>query len=713
MSGSSASEGQDATDREPASPVRHDVSGVVYGPSVQAGTVHGSVHIHASGKESFLVPAQLLPPPAHFTNRAEELDGLGRVLDESGIVVVTGTGGIGKTSLVLHWLHQNRDRFPDGQLYVDLRGLSAPEPVSPVEVLGRFLRALGTDPDRVPTESEEAAAAFRSLTAERRIVVLADNALSAAQARQLRPGPASRLIVTSRYRLTGLAMDGARFLELGPFSEWDAMELLDRTLGKDRVQPEPEAVRSLVHLCGRMPIAVCGSAARLATRPRWRLERFVAELDDEHRRLALLSVDDDISIRAVFDLSSRALPQRAARMYRLLSLHPGADFGSGAAAATAGLDREATERLLGELIAANLLEEVDDDRYRFHDLIRLHARRQADDQESDAERRAAVERIVDWYLQSAAAADLIALPGRWRLNELYDRLREQPPAFDNPADALDWLEDQLSNLVAVLETAYAHGLHERVWQLCEAMWSLFQQRKPLGDAWMRTHRLGIDSARSCSAPQAEARIRVQLASLYRHLRRYDDAAEQLTTALALDRTVGHRLGEAAALENLGLVALDLSRTDEALRSFRAALEIHEQLNRTRGIAMMTYHLGETLGAAGRLGEAIEHLRRAYDLFVTASDPFHQARVLMAVGSTYLRAGRPDEAVAPLRRALEVVRELGLRYDQGNVHEVLAEAARQSGDPVEFRAELRRALAAYSDVRAPQAEEVQARLDAAG
>jgi len=423
----------------------NDLGGTVYGSAVQAGSIHGDVHFHGRDREPVPGPRQLLPAPPAFTNRSAELAVLTALLESAQpappltLAVIMGVGGVGKTSLALRWLHQVRDRFPAGHLYADLGGHLPASAVRPAEVLGRFLRAVGLPPTSVPLGLEEASALWRSATAGRRLIMLLDNAASAAQVRALLPGAGPSLIaVTTRWRLGGLAIDGAHFTELGPLAEPDAVELLNRIAGAGRVGAEPDAARSVVQMCGRLPLAVCVSGARLAPNPRWPVSRMATELASERDRLTVLSSNEDLSVRAVFDVSYRALPVAAARAYRLLSLLPGPGFTADLAAAALASDPGEMARLLDILTGASLLEETMTGRFRFHDLVRLHAREKAA-VDTDAEQRAVTVRAVDWYLQRAVAADLVVIPGRWQLGGQYALARQTTSAFPAPAAALAWL----------------------------------------------------------------------------------------------------------------------------------------------------------------------------------------------------------------------------------------------------------------------------------
>jgi tetratricopeptide (TPR) repeat protein len=705
-------EGEDGT----AGGVENELSGTVRGSSVQAGSIYGGVQFNFDSTVQMPIPNQLLPAPTNFTDRELELQRLQQLLEGQGaaatnlLVVICGVGGIGKTSLALRWLNQTRERFPAGRLFADLGGFGAGGPKDPGDVLGWFLRSLGLPPERVPLELAERAGLFRSLTAGRALALLLDDAASAAQVRAVLPstGP-SLVVVTTRRLIAGLAMDGARFIELDPLDEDAAVELLDRIAGSGRAWADPHGARSLVRLCGGLPIAVCASGARLAPRPRWAISRIVEELVDERQRLAALSRGTDVSVVAVFDVSYRALPSAAARLYRLLGLWPGPEFGPGVAAALAAVPPDEVVNLLDSLVESSLLDEIADRLFRFHDLVRIHARDRAE-AEPAGERAAAVARGVDWYLRAAVAADLVVLPGRWRLGPYYRDPPVPPVPLNGSAAAIEWLEAELDNLLTVLRYAADHAMNETGWQLCEALWGLFLFRKHY-DAWIESHRIGLACAQACGDRRAEARMHNQLGSAYRSLRRYDDAIVQFNRALDLERATGHLLGEGSALDQLGVVYLRLGRYDDAIEHFARSRAIHQEANQPRGVALMNLNIGHALSDVGRHDEAVDHLHIAYRQAGEIHELYHQARALTILGQTYLRSGQPQQAAAPLDQALTMLEGLDATYDLALVHTHLATLAERLGDAAETRAHLERALALYRELNAPQANEVQTRLAA--
>jgi tetratricopeptide (TPR) repeat protein len=712
------------TDVSPDESASNELSGVVHGSAVQAGSIHGGVHFTVAqpGPARTATPAQLPVAPAHFTGRSAELAELRLSAEQHdpvrrlAVVVVSGPGGAGKTALAAHWLHRISGQYEGGALYADLHGHARDAATPPGDVLTGFISALGTPPDRIPVDLENQAKLYRSLTSGRRMLVLLDNAATAAQVRALLPGPGpaptqqepglpSLVAVTTRWRITGLAMDGARFIELGVLDDLSGAELLNRMVGTDRASAEPEAVQAVVRLCGGLPLAVCAVGARLAAHPRWPVGRVAVELASERDRLAALTVNGDLSVRAAFDVSYESLPTSTARLYRLLSLAPGPDFGPDLAAATAGLTPAQAHRLLDELTAANVLEETGDMRFRFHDLVKLHARNQvlAD------ERASAVGNAVGWYLARAVAADLVIIPGRWHLNPMYERARVEPPAFAGPPEALEWMESELPGLLAAVRAAHDEGLHEPAWQLCEALWGLLTYRKYFR-YWIESHLLGIDSAQACADLPAQARLRVQLGLAYLNLGRPDQAQPEFMGALTLARQGGHRVGEASALEHAGLTELSLGRPEQALTTLIQARDLYAGIGETRGVMGMTRNIGEAHRDAGRYQEAVRQLLDARQLAVALPDPYNEARCLTSLGQAHLRAREPGAAADALGEALQIMVRLGAHYEQARIRVMLADALLHLDQPGPAREHLTAALAIYSGIGAPEAEDIQRRLN---
>ena len=451
-----------------------------------------------------VVPRQLPAAAPHFVGRAPALAALSHTLDEAPdaaatvvISAIGGTAGAGKTTLAVHWAHQVADRFPDGQLYVDLRGYDpSGEPLTPAEAARVFLDALAVPPERIPQGLDARTGLFRSLLAGRRMLIVLDNARDAAQVRPLLPGtPGCRVLVTSRRQLTSLAAaEGARLISLDVLTDGEARQLLARHLGSGRVAAEPEAATDLTRLCARLPLALAIAAARAADRERVSIAAVAAELGDMTNRLDALDTGDAAtSMRSVISCSYRNLPAVAAKMFRALALHPGPDISLPAAASLAAVEVKETRHTLRDLVRASLLSEHAPGRFAFHDLLRAYAMEQART-DGETDRRAALNRVLDYYLNTAHAADQLLNPSRDPLHlgkPMPGVFLEEPVGY---AEALSWFEAEHHVLLAAVSHAAAAGLDRHAWQLAWALESFLDRRGHWQD-WHATQRTALAAAR--------------------------------------------------------------------------------------------------------------------------------------------------------------------------------------------------------------------------
>lgn len=692
------------------------ISGTVAGQVVQAGLIKGDVHFHQQPSRP-LIPQQLPSVPSNYVYRPSESEALDEILapdtlsqrKSPSVAVLTGPSGSGKTALALGWLHDNVARFPDGQLHADLGAFGPSDPVAPSEVLSGFLRALGVAPEDIPLGLAEKSSLYRTMSAGRKLVVLADDAESAAQVRPLLPASSqSALIVTSRWRLGGLALDGARFVEVGALNESTAIQLLTAVLGKDKVDREPASVQQLVQLCGGLPIALRVAAARLSVRPRSSISRIVNTLTDQRSRLSSLAVPGEISVQANLDLSYRELSTLAARLYRLLGLHPGPDFELGVVAAAGDLSDDEADDLVSELVDVNLVNEIAADRFAFHDLLRLHAEQLAARHDVQTDRSSALRRMVSWYLDRAIMADLVVMPLRARVNARFDELRHRPPAFSDATSALNAVERELPNVLAAQRSAVEHEWWDLVWQLCEALWATLLYRKHF-EYWVQTHELGIAAARRCGHVVAEARLSVQLGTAHLNLHRFDIAHDLFATALELSRTAQDPRTEATAREHLGLAALGTGSHEDAMTHFTRALAITEQLGRRRGSALHLRRLGETLCAVDRHAEAVSYLRQAADVATEIGDTVLRARALTRLGAAFIALDQATAASDALTEADHILADSGSPQYRAENIEALANLSLRTGDRSTARRHLQAALELYRDAHLPREQDVQARL----
>ncbi|MGV4927954.1 tetratricopeptide repeat protein [Streptomyces sp. BHT-5-2] len=705
-------------------------SAQVTGPTLQSREVHGDVHLHqvtmSPAENRLPVPRQLLAGPPHFTGRDGDLaalDGLlaeGRQAGTPFVVVVSGSAGVGKTALASRWLGRLSEggAFPDGQLYVDLRGHSPDAPARPGEVLGQFLRAYGID--RIPAELAEQAALWRSATAGLRVAVMLDNALSAAQVRPLLTGAAGGLVVvTSRRRLTSLGVDGAAFHQLGLLEGASAVELLARRIGVQRVDRERAEAREVAALCAGLPLALCLAAARLAARPQQPLAAMVGTLGAGGGALTALRAEGERAVRTVLDESYRALPPDAARAYRCLGLAPVVMFDRRVAACACGVTPEEIGPLLDELVENNLVEDLPSDRidgterFRMHDLVRAHADETAAGADSPNQRQAVVRRVTDLYLATATAAEALLTPSHRRLSRTYDFEPEPPPVFDDEAAALDWLDSERSNLMAMVRIAAESGWDSTAWQLVDAMFPLFLRLRPY-DLWIEAHEIGLAAARRDGDREGESRMLTSGGVGLRNAGHHDTAVEWFTQALDEARGSGDRRAEAQALHGLGQSHLLAGRGERAGSYFTAALALREEIGHHRGAALTRLSLGELALAAGRPADAIELLARAREELLARCDPYDAARALALLGRAHGRVpGGLALATRLLDQALGEFTVTGSVHWQARVWEFLGQTAEEHGHALRARDCYERSLALYEPVSESDARRLRARLPAAG
>lgn len=659
---------------------RHGISGVVHGPVVQARDIYGDVHLHQHA--SRLPPPSQLPPPVRLVGRELVLAAM-QEARASRLIVITGPPGIGKTALAVNWGHGVREDFPDGALYEDLHGHAPDGPARPGDVLGRFLRALGVAPHQVPGELAELTATYRSFMAGKRLLVVLDDALTAAQAYPLLPPSAGSVaVVTSRWRLGGLAARGGRFIQLDGLESDAALELLRGTLGDDRALADPHAARELVDLCARVPLAVCVAGARLAARSRWPIREMVEALEQERHRLATLAMEDDMAVRPALDLSYRSLEPAAARMYRTMGLYPGTRFDSGVAAAAAAVSRADARRLLGVLTDANLLDDAEGGQYRFHDLIRLHAREMAEQEESGADRDVAIRRMLDWFLATVTIAGQTVTPYRHQSPAIRYQPAE-PARFVDAGSALAWLDRVLPDVMAAARFAAARGLPGVTWQLADAMWPLFLYRGRYTER-LEFDLLGLGAARDDGDALGEAKMLNRIGLAVMHRGQFDQADGYFREALAIWEQRGDRHRIAGSVRKLGLVAAARDQHGEAIDWLRRALGLYRDLGSSREAALTLSDLGDELVSVDRPAEALTRLGEAMALLEEVSDPYNQNRVLIRLGRAHEHAGDFLAAAGCLERARESMREIGSPRGEAEALAALGGLAERAGRTGEAR-----------------------------
>ncbi|MFB7227813.1 NB-ARC domain-containing protein [Streptomyces fimicarius] len=707
----------------------NDLSGTVHGFVVQAGSVHGGIHVAGPVAREEVPPPWQLPPPVRITDRTEELRALEthrcRATQDGHptLAAVSGLGGVGKTAVALAWLHHLRPHFPGGQLYADL-GAQAPDgPADPGEVVGRFLRALGVPTGQVPAALGERVALYRSLTAGRQLVVLLDDAATAAQVRPLLPAGRCVTAVTSRRRMPGLSLDGGHVVHLEPLSTEAAVELLDATLADGRVAAQPEEARALVLLCAGLPLAVRIAGARLASRPRQNITAMVRALSEEHERLEALAIEGDHDVRAALDLSYQGLPPTAARLYRLLGLHPGREFGAPVARTLLGRDPvEALDALHDANLLVDVAEESGGERYRFHDLVRLHAAARAAQDESGDERTAALHRIGRHYLANTGRAEEIIEPGRAALERDFGRdagpgsvAEEDFGPVDGRTEAeaaLDWLERELPNLMAVVRLARPMGAPELAWQLTDALWPLFPRRKLYREG-TEAHQEGLLAAEEAGNGAAVCRMLTSGALGKLATGDHAEGLAMFERAAAAFLECGDALGHARTLNYRGLAHQRLGHLDRAAGFFaRAATEL-PALGDLRAGALARFNLADVALSEGRYEDAVVDAEAARITLEAAGDTYNAARAAGLTGRACVGLGRLDRADAELSAALSALRTAA-GFEAARVLGGLAQLSERRGQPRQARLYYREALSLYSSAgrsRSADAVEAEARLGA--
>lgn len=639
------------------------------------------------------VPRELPRPIADFTGRNAELTILHNQLasgaSESStsltagqpvvISAIDGMGGTGKSALAIQVAHELVDAgaYPDGQLYVNLQGATAGlAPLEPLEALGRMLRALGAQPAQIPADVEESAARFRTLAAEHRLLVVLDNAASPEQVRPLLPAsPTCGVVITSRQVLASL--EGTRLLHLDILPPDQALELLVRIAGPDRIAPDRGAGGDVVRLCGYLPLAIRIAGARLVARPGWKPRVLATRLADATSRLEELQTGE-LAVRASFNVSLEALKQSpdpsdraAVGAFGLLSLPDGPDLGVAAAAQLLNRPEDGTQRLLERLVDAKLLESRRPDRYHFHDLVRLYAREHAESQHLEPERLAALTRMLSFYVDTAWHTLALLRPGDYRLVTVDPRWIGEGIRFPDVSAALAWLEGERANLLAAVSqaaTAAAGISHELACQLPQALYGFFEVRGYWQDG-IQANQIALELARGTRDLAGQARAYNDLGNFHQRLGRYAEAIACHQNSLTLFRKLGDRQGEAYSLTNLGL-----------------AFE-----------------------RQGRYAEAVAYQQDSLTIWRELGHPYGEGHSLNNLGVVYLQLGQYGEAIASQRDSITLFRKLGDRHREAESLRDLGDALRAAGRDLQARTALQEALAICEALHIPEADRIRARL----
>ncbi|MDO0933969.1 BTAD domain-containing putative transcriptional regulator [Streptomyces sp. DG2A-72] len=692
-------------------------------------------------------PAQLPATVPDFTGRASFVSELSEVLASAegrvmAVSALSGIGGVGKTTLAVHVAHQARAAFPDGQLYVDLQGAGT-RAAEPETVLGSFLRALGSADSAIPDSLEERSALYRSVLDGRRVLVLLDNARDAAQVRPLLPGTEGcAALVTSRVRMVDLA--GAHLVDLDVMSPDEALLLFTKIVGEERVASEREAALDVVAACGFLPLAIRIAASRLAARRTWTVSVLAAKLGDERRRLDELQAGD-LAVKATFELGYGALEPPQARAFRLLGLADGPDISLAAAAAVLDLPVEDTEDLLEALVDTSLLESAAPGRYRYHDLVRLYARACAErDEWPPSERDAAMSRLLDFYLATAAGVYAMERPGDRLVDHLeatnYPGLR-----FEGRHEAQDWLYSEAHALLAFTQQCTGTAVLRRAVDLLWAAKDLAESGanskqyetvavtlrgaadragdpQALSRALTTLTNVHLVAGRFSEADE-EARRAMELAHIVDDLaprcwaandrgiialyqNRYADGEAYLRQAIDSFRQDENLAGEASALCNLSRIHLALGRVGSAVELAQQGIAIYDRLGHTLRGANGRYALGMALTGQGGLSAAVDRLTEALEVFRDSRQRLWEGMTLFRMAEAHLAARKPAEAAARAEQAQAVLRGIGGEWRRGNILTVLGRALSDLNQTGRARACWQEALSIFDSLDSPEAAEVR-------
>ncbi|WP_129788022.1 AfsR/SARP family transcriptional regulator [Promicromonospora panici] len=633
-----------------------------------ADTAHSADPTDTAGVSRAPRPAQLPLDVSGFTGRDADLRRLDELLSapaEDGsaravvITAIGGTAGVGKTALAVHWAHRVADRFPDGQLYVNLRGYDPEQPVRPADALARFLTALGVPEHDVPLDDDERAARYRSELAERRMLIVLDNAGSVAQVRPLLPGSGgSAVVVTSRDSLAGLvAVHGAHQVGLDLLPDAEAVDLLHRLIG-ERVVAEPGAAATLAEQCARLPLALRVAAVLATSQPDRPLADVVAELADRQERLELLDPGDDpyAAVHAVFSWSVQHLPEQAARTFRRLGLHPGPDLDQYVAAALTGLAPTAARRVLETLVRAHLLHRTGPGRYGMHDLLRAYATHLASAEESEEDRQTAERRLLDYYQGAAYTAVSTLYPAEVQYQP--DKAPDAPlPDLSEPTSARDWLQAERSCLAAVAEHAADRRDNRYVVDLAVILHRYVNSAHPVDLFVVNAH--ALRAAEKAGDLTGQAQVLRQLGVGHSRSSRYETALEHFHRALVLFRQAGDLVGEAYTLTNLASIDHRRGNHKAAREGHYRALAVARRSGDRFVEASVRNNVAGVEAGLGNITAAYEACQEALAIFQEIGARYCAAIALNNLANTELERGDYTTAAGRLRRSLATAEALGI------------------------------------------------------
>jgi tetratricopeptide (TPR) repeat protein len=662
-----------------------------------------------------VVPVQVPVGLGRYVGRELQVSRVVGLLDDGAtrkapVVLVRGIPGVGKSALVCHAVELTSTRFPGGELYIDFADLD-PDPATAItDALARCLRAFGVADAVMPPTLEERRSLFRSLTAVNPTLTVLDEVTDPAQVLSLLPKAAgSAVLVASTGLLSELVIDGAEVVPLEPLTETEGARMLAELSGRD-LSGETAAVSELVSQCGGLPVALKVAALRLRRRATMTVETLVANIAEEVPGFAAYTLQGDGQVTAVFSVAYSGMTAAAARMYRSLAILPGPDFTADMAAVACDVGQDEGEELLEGLIEAGLLAESADGRLRLHGSVLRHARDRAKNEDAEADRTAALHRVVHWLVTNAACADRAVLgTGRFRVADHGVLLADVQDPFQGgggAAKALKWLDAERANLIAAQRASAEHGWNVLTWQLAEAASALYVKRHYLVD-WTESSKLGGQSARLCRDVRAEARLRSFGTRPWCELGQLAKAETELAESLPLAIETGDVRLIASVWELLGRFH-DLGDKAKAAHAYATALELFGSVDDRRGVAFVSYFLGRSQLRGGEAEPALQTLRRALPLVRDVGDRRMEGRTLTDLAGALAVLGEDAAARSHLGEAIEILSGSGDVLYEADAQEALSRLSVKLGDQAAARAALGRAIRLHTSLGSPRTAELERR-----
>jgi DNA-binding SARP family transcriptional activator/tetratricopeptide (TPR) repeat protein len=665
-------------------------------------------------------PEQLPPPPPGFVGRAAELQKLTRLLggmtrapNATMIVVVSGTAGVGKTALVVHWAHQVARNFPDGQLYLNLNGFGpAGPPLTQADAITTLLEALQTPSALIPASLEGRVSLYRTLLSGRRMLLMLDNARDAEQVRPLLPGGTGCLVlVTSRTRLAGLvALEGALPITLNVFTPSEARTMVAQRLEACGVDVDGTAIDQLASACARLPLALAIAAARLATQPSQSVAGFAEQLIHAHDRLRALSTGEaTTNLTMVFDWSYGALSEQARRMFRLLAVHPGPDVGLSAAASLAGIPSSEARDALDELAGSHLVTEHVEGRFAVHDLLRLYAAERLCGQEDPAHRHSASQRMLDHYLHTALTAARTLSPTRESLIPVPPVPAAKSEEMAGIEDAMAWLEAEHQVMKRLIPYAAEAGFDTYAWQLPWALTDFFDRAGHWHD-WVATQQIALGAAQRLQDLKAQAHAHRYLGRASFQLQEWEEAERHLSRALQIRHQLREPAGEAGLCLDLCRIHEKRGNLPESLRFAEQALALYQSTQHRLGQAFALHAVGWAHALMGNAKEALSYCTSALALSEELDCRIAMAHTWHTLGLAHGQLNHPDEAITCCERAVRIYGDLGDRYLQSHALACQGDLHREFGDSQAARRAWERAFALLTELNHPDGNELRARIE---